>query len=371
MSLPNISLVNQILSNNLEKGVLGIKFYHNTLYDWLLACLSVLLITLALFLFKRVLIKRFGAAGEAESGMVKTWLSEIFKRTKASVLLILAVYFSSISLTLSGSIFDFIRTVTFVAVIIQMGIWGGFFLREGIKEYAGRRIKDPSANAGVAIMTVIVRAVFWALVLLWVLDTIGFNVTALVASLGIGGIAIGLATQNILGDLFASLSILLDRPFEVGHFIIVDDYLGTVERIGIKTTRIRSLSGELLIFGNNDLLKSRVRNYTFFWERRVVFTFGVTYDTPAEKLRQISLMVRKIIEEAGLTRFDRAHFKGFGDFSLNFECVYYVLSPDYTDYMNTQEKINLAIVEKFETEKIRFAFPTRTIHVESQPGSAV
>ncbi len=370
MPMPDLAIIGKILSDDFEKGLFALKFYHNTVFDWMLAGLSVLVLTFLFILFKKILVKRLEAAGEAEPGMVKTWFSEIFRRTKSLILFAVAVYFSCEFLELSKKTNHIIQSAAFVAVILQIGIWGSFFVRDGIKEYAGRRIKDPSANSGVSIIIVIARVVLWSFILLWVLDNIGFDVTALVASLGIGGVAIGLATQNILGDLFASLSILLDRPFEVGHFIIVDDYMGTVERIGIKTTRIRSLSGELLVFGNNDLLKSRIRNYKFFWERRVVFTFGVTYDTPAEKLKQISPMVKQIIEEASLTRFDRSHFKGFGDFSLNYECVYYVLSPDYTDYMDTQEKINLSIIEKFEKEDIRFAFPTRTIHIESQPGSA-
>ncbi len=186
-----------------------------------------------------------------------------------------------------------------------------------------------------------------------------------------GGIAIALATQSILSDLFASLSILLDRPFEVGHFIIVGDHLGSVEKIGLKTTRIRSLSGELIIFGNNDLLQSRIRNFTHFQERRVVFKFGVLYGTPAEKLKKIPGMVREIIEKTDNTRFDRAHFMAFGDYSLLFEIVYYVLSPDYTEYMNIQEKINFAILERFEEEGIQFAFPTRTVHIAGQPGENI
>jgi small-conductance mechanosensitive channel len=168
----------------------------------------------------------------------------------------------------------------------------------------------------------------------------------------------------VLSELFASLSILLDKPFQVGEFIIVGDMLGVVENIGLKTTRIRSLSGELLIFSNADLLSSRIRNYKTMQERRVVFTIGVEYNTPSQKLKKIPAIIRNAVETNEATRFDRCHFASYGDFSLNYETVYYVLSGDYNQYMDIQQKINLQIYEAFEQENIVFAFPTRTIHLK-------
>jgi small-conductance mechanosensitive channel len=207
--------------------------------------------------------------------------------------------------------------------------------------------------------------VLYVLVLLMVLDNLGVDVTALVASLGIGGVAVALAVQNILTDLFACLSISIDKPFVLGDFIIVGDLLGTVEHIGLKTTRVRSLSGEQLIFSNNDLLGSRVRNFKRMYERRVVFTFGVVYQTRHEQLRRIPDMVRAIIEARENTRFDRAHFKAYGDSSLDFEVVYYVLVPDYNIYMDIQQAINLDLFERFEKEGIGFAYPTRTVYMQN------
>jgi len=177
---------------------------------------------------------------------------------------------------------------------------------------------------------------------------------------------VALAVQNILADLFASLSIALDQPFVIGDFIIVGDYLGTVENIGLKTTRVRSLSGEQLIFANNDLLNSRIRNYKRMGERRVVFSFGVTYQTAYDKLKTIPGVVQDIIESYENTRFDRAHFSEFGDFSLAFEVVYFVRSPDYNEYMDIQQGINLALVEHFEQEGIEFAYPTQTLFVRQE-----
>jgi small-conductance mechanosensitive channel len=191
----------------------------------------------------------------------------------------------------------------------------------------------------------------------------GIDITALVAGLGVGGIAVALAAQNILGDLFASWSIVLDKPFLVGDFIIIDGYSGTVEHIGLKTTRLRSLTGEQLIFSNSDLLKCRIRNYKRMQERRIVFSFGVLYETPLEKLKEIPGIVKDIITSIENTRFDRAHFASYGNYSLNFEVVYYVLSSDYTVYMDIQQKINLALFEEFQKKDIVFAYPTQTIYV--------
>jgi small-conductance mechanosensitive channel len=200
--------------------------------------------------------------------------------------------------------------------------------------------------------------------LLLILDNLGIDITALVAGLGVGGIAVALAVQNILGDLFASLSIVLDKPFAVGDFIIIDDYLGSVEHVGLKTTRLRSLSGEQLVMSNADLLSSRIRNYGRMYERRIVFSLGVTYQTPRDKLKKIPGIIRDAVEAQDQTRFDRSHFKGYGSFSLDFETVYHVLQPDYNLYMDIQQAVNFAIHERFEAEGIEFAYPTQTLFVE-------
>jgi len=348
-----------------------IMFLGNSIGYWAAALATLIVLNLLFNLLKRWLVKRFEAGRMFVRANISGVLAEIFQRTKRLVLFLLALFLASKWLALPVQARAIIESVAFVAVAIQIGLWGHYLVYTGLKQYVGRKVEDPSTSSGVAVVTLFGRFVLWSFVLLVIMENLGVNVTTLIASLGVGGIAIGLATQNILSDLFASLSILLDKPFEVGHFIIVGDQLGTVEKIGLKTTRVRSLSGELLVFGNSDLLSSRIRNYAHFWERRVVFSFGVLYDTPSAKLKKIPETVRRIIESVDQTRFDRAHFKEFGDFSLNFEVVYYVLSPDYTVYMDIQEEINLGIFEVFETEGIGFAFPTRTIHIASEPGENV
>jgi small-conductance mechanosensitive channel len=277
------------------------------------------------------------------------------------------VFGSSQFLSLSKDIQSWLKSLAIVAFIIQIGLW----VNEGVtfwytryeRQYAA---DDPSRLTTMRGARVVLRLILAVIVVLLVLDNIpGVEITALVASLGIGGIAVALALQNILGDLFASLSIVLDKPFVVGDFIIVDSFLGTVENIGLKTTRIRSLSGEQLVFSNNDLLKSRIRNYKRMQERRVLFSFGVVYQTTADKLESIPGVIRSIIEGQSDTRFDRAHFQGYGDFALNFEVVYYVLSSDYNVYMDIQQAINLKIYRRFQASGIEFAYPTRTLYMNT------
>ncbi len=210
---------------------------------------------------------------------------------------------------------------------------------------------------------IVIKAVLWTVGLLFVLNNMGVNITAAVAGLGVGGVAVALAAQAILGDAFSSFAIYLDKPFVVGDFIIVGDHLGVVEHVGIKTTRVKSLQGEQLVFSNTDLTSSRIQNFKKMEQRRVPFTIGVTYQTPSAKLKKIPGMIRGIIEGIESTKFDRAHFKAYGDFSLNFEIVYYVFGSDYNVYMDIQQRINVAIYEAFEKEGIEFAYPTQTLYV--------
>jgi small-conductance mechanosensitive channel len=174
-------------------------------------------------------------------------------------------------------------------------------------------------------------------------------------------VAIALAAQSVLGDLFASLSIILDKPFVLGDTITVDDLSGTVEHIGLKTTRVRSSSGEQLVFSNNDLLRSRIHNLKRMRERRVAFTIGVTYETPLAKLTGLSALLRDIVQAQPRVRWERADFKSYGDSALVFEVVYFVLDPDGNLHLDTQHAINFAIFEQFRRHGIEFAHPTHTI----------
>ncbi|MFA5321890.1 MAG: mechanosensitive ion channel family protein, partial [Smithella sp.] len=255
------------------------------------------------------------------------------------------------------------------AVILILIVQGGLWISAGITFWLGRTLqkqmdRDTSSATTISFLGFVARIVLWTIVLLLILDNMGVNITGLVAGLGIGGIAVALALQNILGDLFASLSIVLDKPFVIGDFVVVDSLSGTIEHIGLKTTRIRSLGGEQLIFSNNDLLKSRVRNYKRMSERRIVFGFGVVYQTPLKTLKAIKEIVSDVIKKTERTRLDRVHFKEYGDSSLDFEVVYFVTDSDYNIYMDVQESINLEIFRRFSEERIEFAYPTRTVFLQ-------
>jgi small-conductance mechanosensitive channel len=213
------------------------------------------------------------------------------------------------------------------------------------------------------------RTLLWSVIVLAMLSNIGINITAFIASLGVGGIAIALAAQSVLGDLFASVAIAVDKPFEVGDFIVFGSVAGSVETVGIKTTRIRSIGGEQIVMSNTELLKQTVSNYKRLKERRIVFGFGVTYAATADQAAAIPALVKRVIEGSDRLRFDRAHFKGFGESSLDYEVVYIVLAPDYALYMDQQQRINLELMREFAAIGIEFAFPTRTVYVSRTPAA--
>lgn len=293
-------------------------------------------------------------------------VQDLLRRTNVLFLLAVALFFSSLVLVLPDAARRGVQIFTLSIFFLQLASWGSFGISFWLARWSERKLKeegDAASATTLQALTLIIKVVLWVVAALLILENLGIHVGSLVAGLGIAGIAVALAVQNILGDLFASLSIVVDKPFVVGDFIIFGDYLGTVESIGLKTTRIRSLFGEQIVVSNADLLRERIRNYKRMKERRAVFTFGVVYNTPPEKLTAIPKMVQEIIESLPGTRFDRAHFKEFGDSSLNFEVVYWLTTPDYNIYMDTQQTINLALVRRFQAEGIEFAFPTQTVYL--------
>ncbi len=344
------------------------EFYGNKLEIWLLALGIAVVTYIALKLIRRFIARRLGSVARRTRTTIDDLTIDLIEHTRGFFLLALAVYAGSLVLALSGSASRVISSLAVVALLIQAALWGNRLINYLIKSYTEKRLEEDAATATtVGALGFIGRLALWSVIALMALENMGIDITALVAGLGVGGIAVALAVQNILGDLFASLSIVLDKPFVIGDFIIIGDYMGTVEHIGLKTTRIRSLSGEQLVFANNDLLQSRIRNFKRMYERRVVFTIGVVYQTPYEKMQKIPQIIREIIEKQHPVRFDRAHFKSFGDFSLNFEIVYWVQNPDYTVYMDIQQAINLEIYKRFAEEGIEFAYPTQSIFVEKLP----
>lgn len=351
--------------------ILQTEYLGNPLSAWAVAAGAAALAFVALRVLKAIVLNRLRALAARVRTDAADVAIDLVRRTRLFFLGILALYFGSRFLTLPDSIQGLLRSVTVVLFFLQLGLWGNgviaFYVERVTK---GKMQEDPATATTLSALRFIGKLLLWAAILLLVLDNVGVAITPLLTGLGVGGIAVALAVQSILGDLFASLTIVLDKPFVIGDFIIVGEQLGTVEHIGLKTTRVRSLWGEQLIFANSDLLSSRIRNFKRMYERRVVFKLGVVYGTPHETLERIPGMTREIVEAQPLARFDRAHFQAFGDSSLDFEIVYWVKDPDYTRYMDTQQAIHLAIYKRFAQEGIEFAYPTRTLYIHTaQPGA--
>jgi small-conductance mechanosensitive channel len=305
-------------------------------------------------------------------------VAELLERTRLYFIIALAVRAAMPALVLAPRVTEAVQDVTTVAVLLQLARWGTGLIGFWITKWSSSRNggDERATSATLRAIGVLARCILWSVVLLLALKNVwDFDITALVTGLGVGGIAIALAVQNILGDAFAALSIVLDKPFDIGDTIAVDASIGTVEHIGLKTTRIRSLSGEQIIFSNAELLKIRVRNLKRMTERRVVFSVGVTYDTSPDLVERIPGMIRAIVEAQPQARLDRAHFARFMDSSLEFEVVYFMTIPDYLPYMDTQQAINLALLRTFNDAGISFAFPTRTIVHQTtdggRPGEAI
>jgi small-conductance mechanosensitive channel len=263
--------------------------------------------------------------------------------------------------------------ILLVAFCLQCGLWGRGLVAFGIGQLVkGKGANDPARTMGSTVLSFVGNVLVWTIVLLSGLQALNFPVSTFIASLGVGGIAVALALQNILGDLFASISILLDKPFVIGDGIQIGEFSGTIERIGVKSTRLRSVNGEEIIMGNHDLVASRIRNFKRSQERRIVLNFGIEYDTEAGLVERVPVMIKAIIEDTPGTRFDRAHFTGFGDSALQMEAVYFSKSPDYVPMMDVQQRVNLALLHKFRAEGIDFAFPTQTVrHVDLMPLAGV
>ena len=349
-----------------RKEMFYLQLLGNDLEDWLIALGTVIGVVIVLSVLKKLIKTRLLKLVKGSKTEVDDFLVPLVRQTRLFTFLALGVYLGALFLEIPSQTQLLLDKGFRVIFFLQLGFWGmgmiSFYVN---REVTGKLDQDHGADATtIDAFGLVAKIALWILVSLLILDNLDVEINSLIASLGIGGIAVALAVQNMLGDLFASLSIALDKPFVIGDFVVVDEFAGTVEDVGLKSTRIRSLSGEELVFSNTDLLNSRIRNYKRLQERRIAFEIGVTYGTPAEKLELIPAMVEEIISPMGKVRFDRAHLKEMGDFALNYEIVYYVLKPDYNTYMDVQQEINLALYRRFEEEGIEFAFPTQTLFVE-------
>lgn len=338
-------------------------FWGNSILNYLIAA-GTLVLGLLIVKVIALFAKRFRKHSEATAGMADGLLASILGKIVVPGLYLTSVYLALKTLTLSAGLNRVVNALQLAVIAFFAARAAILFAGYALNLYQRKKQGDDTQFRSLNAMLNVVKFLVWALALILFLDNIGFKVTTMLAGLGIGGMAVAFAAQSLLKDFFSYFSIVFDRPFKLGDFIIVGEFMGTVEYIGIKTTRIRSLGGELVVFSNTDLTDSRVRNYKIMEKRRVVFSLGVTYQTPLAQLREIPGVIQAIVQGIPGTAFDRAHFFSYGDFSLIFEVVYFVLSPDYNRYMDIQQEINLAIKEAFEKRGVEFAFPTQTLYVQ-------
>ena len=334
-------------------------------YDVLVAGVVFFTVLTALLLVKAFVARQLRRLVLAGRIPVLGYAEQILGATRLPFMLAVSLLASITQMDIPPDQRNWIHYAWIVILVSQIAMWGNRMITVAVERaFARQRETNPAAATHLMLAGLAGRIVLWSIALLVTLDNLGFNITTLMASLGIGGIAVALAVQNILGDVFSSVSIALDKPFVIGDFIVVDNYMGTVEYIGMKTTRLRSLGGEQVVFSNTELLKNRIRNFKRMQERRIAFEFGIAYETPVEEIERIPQLVRNIVTDDRFdTRFDRAHFKSYGDSALQFEVVYYVLNPDFNKYMDIQQEINLALLRAFRARGITFAYPTRTLHL--------
>lgn len=356
------------------KDFLNQSYLNNTIEAYLIALGIFIGAVIIIFIFKKVVLSRLRKLAETTDTKIDDFLVRGLEKSVIPILYVLVFYLSVKTLTLhpkAERAIDVISVILATFFIIKMitstfrfGLSSYVKSKAEAEEDAERRLKQ--IRGVVAVISFLI----WVLGFIFLLDNLGFQITTVIAGLGIGGIAIALAAQAILGDLFSYFVIFFDRPFEIGDFIVIGDYRGNIEYIGIKTTRVRSLSGEQLVFANSDLTNSRLQNFKRMEKRRVVFKLGVVYQTPAEKLEEIVSVVEQIIKDNPDANFDRGHFASFGSFSLDFEFVYFVLSSDYKNYMDIQQVVNFKIYREFENRGIEFAYPTQTLFLNKENNEA-
>lgn len=347
---------------SLETIILG-----NTVLSYVHSIIIFIGLLLAFKIFQYFILRKLQKIARKTKTDIDDTLVGIIKNLKPPFYYFFAFYLASYSIIVSALIKNVMKGILIILIVYQIvitvQILTNYILNKKLAKDSGN---EEETNFAIGVIGKVIKFIIWAVGLLLVLSNLGVNITSLIAGLGVGGIAIAFAMQNILEDLFSSLAIFFDKPFRIGDFIVIGTDAGTVKKVGIKTTRIQTIQGEELVISNKELTSSRIHNYKKMAKRRVMFSFGVTYNTPVFKLKTIPNLVKDTIESVGDLTFGRAHFKDFGDSSLNFEIIYFVSSSDYDQFMDVQQKINLKIMEKFEQEGIEMAYPTRTVFVKKE-----
>jgi len=292
-------------------------------------------------------------------------MADLARHTRLPFFFALGLQAAVLSLKLPRAASQAVSTFTLGVVFFQVGIWGSCLINHWIAqaEAKKRAERDAAAVTTLNVVAFLAKIVFWTILLLLALSNLGVNITALVTGLGIAGVAVALALQSIFGDLFASIAIAIDKPFMVGDFIEVGSFLGTVERIGLKTTRIRSLSGEEVVFSNADLLRQPIRDYKRMRERRVAFSLTLSYGVSYEKLAGVAKIAEEAVTAQRSTRFEWARLREYTELGPRFEVVYYVLDPDYRLFLEVHDAVLRQIFQRFEQEGLTFGQPARQVYL--------
>ena len=348
------------------QDLLNREFLSNSLKAWLTATVTSVVLFLVLYLARRVTVSRLGALAAKTTNYVDDMIVDVIAHTRKWVMLAMSIIvgFGTLEIAHVG---QFFAPAAKLLVLWQFAIWGGAAIGFWVKHHLDKRtsVAERGGVAMINAMGISAKVILWILIVITAFHSVlAINVTPWITGLGVSGIAVALAVQNILGDLLAALAIVFDKPFDVGDSIGVDQITGTVEHIGLKTTRIRSVTGEQIIIGNGDLLKSRLRNFRRMYQRRALFNVDVPFDTPADVLGRLPATIATIVKAQPKVKFERSHVASFGESSVRIETVYYVLDPDFALYMDTQQAINLEIFRRFSGDKIRFAMPSRTVYHE-------
>jgi small-conductance mechanosensitive channel len=345
-------------------GVFQRQFLSNSLEAWITASVTTAVVFVVLFALRWVLVSRLGALAARTSNHVDDMVVDMIAHTRTKALFALAFIAGFRSLEL-GHADTYLAPAAKLILLWQVAVWGSSAVAFWVRHHLKART-SMTERGGVAMINAIgiaAKVVLWILIVITAFHSVlSIDVTPWITGLGVSGIAIALAVQNILGDLLAALAIVFDKPFDVGDTIGVDTITGTVEHIGLKTTRIRSITGEQIIIGNGDMLKSRLRNFRRMYQRRALFNLDVTFDTPSASLAKLPKIIEQIVNAQPGVKFERSHIASFGESAIRIETVYYVLDPDYKKYMDVQQAINLAVLERFGAERVKFAFPSRTVY---------
>lgn len=339
-------------------------FFGNSLADWIAASLVAAAVWIGLSIVRRVILSRYQRYSTAGHPTPVRLIFYLLGNTRQFFVLALALFAGQEELTFPLKIERAVDNVVVVLLLLQIGLWTARSLKFYLQIKEMERGPDRSFAGSLEIINFVAHLLIWSLLTLVALENLGINITALLAGLGVGGVAVALALQSVLGDLFASLSIALDKPFVVGDRLVIDAFAGTVERIGIKSTRMRSDTGEQIVLSNADILKSRVRNFGRAPEQRALATIRVDYSTAVDKLQAIPKLLEGIVREHENVRFERCHLTALGDSSLQFELSYFVQQPKLNPLLDLQQAVNFRIIDEFHRLGVGFAYPTQRVVVD-------